>query len=299
MVQHMMQVMPPEAVKIVMALLLSFLIGLEREEHKIGPSQYCIRRRAYVPADRACGFCVGGACGQPACSRDRRIRGGRRVSVAFLSAQTAEIGSGRRDDGNLRPRDVSGGRACGAGTVLAGGRAHGHQSSAAGTEDVSGEPVEAASRAGNFHLYEISALERGDPAHRAESSVRPVWIQSLQDMACGGRGECGVVCELSVATADDGEERDSSGGDSGRNVFLDGSDRGVRETCAGRASAASVFGIDSHRVERDVFPSSDIGSAVQYGAHEEAARAVSRSCGDRHGGRVDMDDASGRTRTKL
>lgn len=40
MVQHLMQVMPAEAVKIVLALLLSFLIGLEREERRMGEAGY-------------------------------------------------------------------------------------------------------------------------------------------------------------------------------------------------------------------------------------------------------------------
>ncbi len=40
MVDHLMQVMPPEAVKILLALLLSFLIGLEREERRPGEQGY-------------------------------------------------------------------------------------------------------------------------------------------------------------------------------------------------------------------------------------------------------------------
>ena len=40
MVQHLTQVMPAEAVKIVLALLLSFLIGLEREERRMGEAGY-------------------------------------------------------------------------------------------------------------------------------------------------------------------------------------------------------------------------------------------------------------------
>lgn len=40
MVDRLMQIMPPEAVKIVLALLLSFLIGLEREERRRGESGY-------------------------------------------------------------------------------------------------------------------------------------------------------------------------------------------------------------------------------------------------------------------
>jgi uncharacterized membrane protein (DUF4010 family) len=39
-VDHLMQVMPPEAVKILLALLLSFLIGLEREERRPGEQGY-------------------------------------------------------------------------------------------------------------------------------------------------------------------------------------------------------------------------------------------------------------------
>ncbi|MFZ0880211.1 MAG: MgtC/SapB family protein [Candidatus Acidiferrales bacterium] len=58
MVQHMMQVMPPEAVKIVMALLLSFLIGLEREEHKIGPSQYAFGGVRTFPLIGLVGFAL-------------------------------------------------------------------------------------------------------------------------------------------------------------------------------------------------------------------------------------------------
>ncbi len=40
MVDHLMQVMPPEAVKLLLALLLSFLIGLEREERRPGEQGY-------------------------------------------------------------------------------------------------------------------------------------------------------------------------------------------------------------------------------------------------------------------
>jgi len=39
-VDHLMLVMPPEAVKILLALLLSFLIGLEREERRPGEQGY-------------------------------------------------------------------------------------------------------------------------------------------------------------------------------------------------------------------------------------------------------------------
>ena len=40
MVDHLMLVMPPEAVKILLALLLSFLVGLEREERRPGEQGY-------------------------------------------------------------------------------------------------------------------------------------------------------------------------------------------------------------------------------------------------------------------
>ncbi len=40
MVDHLMHVMPAEAVKIVLTLLLSFLIGLEREERRMGEAGY-------------------------------------------------------------------------------------------------------------------------------------------------------------------------------------------------------------------------------------------------------------------
>ena len=43
------QRLPPEALKIVLVLFLSFLIGLEREEHKAAGGSYDLARAKRIP----------------------------------------------------------------------------------------------------------------------------------------------------------------------------------------------------------------------------------------------------------
>lgn len=48
------QILPPEAVKIVLVLFLGFLIGLEREEHKASDSHYSFGGGRNDAAQREC-----------------------------------------------------------------------------------------------------------------------------------------------------------------------------------------------------------------------------------------------------
>jgi uncharacterized membrane protein (DUF4010 family) len=56
--------MPPEAVRILLALILSFLIGLEREEHKFGPTAYTFGGVRTFPLIGLLGFALAEMSGE-------------------------------------------------------------------------------------------------------------------------------------------------------------------------------------------------------------------------------------------
>ena len=191
---------PKEAAKIVLVLFLSFLVGLEREEHKVGSGPVWIRRRAHVSSDRIAGIrAVAGFPDGNLDSASGGICGARRVFVGVLPAQTGTRDSGGNDERNFGTADVCHRRAGVPGAILDRHDDYGDGSGAARVENLPRKFDEARAGQRTSDVYEVSDSDGGDSARCAEPIVWRVWIQSVQDMARGCGGERHFLRQLSSA----------------------------------------------------------------------------------------------------
>ena len=75
------QWLPPEAAKILLVLFLSFLIGLEREEHKLAAGSYSFGGVRTFPLIGLIGYSIALLSGAQFLPGDLRFPGGRRFSA--------------------------------------------------------------------------------------------------------------------------------------------------------------------------------------------------------------------------
>ena len=81
------QRLPPEALKIVLVLFLSFLIGLEREEHKSATGSYSFGGVRTFPLIGLDWLFHRPSFGHAIAAADRRLSGNRRILAFVLLAQ--------------------------------------------------------------------------------------------------------------------------------------------------------------------------------------------------------------------
>ena len=127
--------LPPEAVKIVLVLFLSFLIGLEREEHKGVAGNYAFGGVRTFPLIGLIGYSMALISGAQLAAADVRLSGRRRLSAAFVLAQAHADGHGGRHHRDVRAGDISGWRAGLLRAFLDRNHAERRQPAAAGSED--------------------------------------------------------------------------------------------------------------------------------------------------------------------
>ena len=98
----LLQIMPPEGLKILLTLFLCFLIGLEREEHRAAGQRYSFGGVRTFPLIGLTGYAMALLSGDATASVDVWIWRDRRVPVALLPAQTGNVQRSRSDHGNFR-----------------------------------------------------------------------------------------------------------------------------------------------------------------------------------------------------
>ena len=106
------QRLPPEALKIVLVLFLSFLIGLEREEHKVAAGSYSFGGVRTFPLIGLIGYSIALISG----AQLLPLTVGFLVIAGFLLLsywhKLSSAGGRRCHLGNVRSHDVPGGSAC-------------------------------------------------------------------------------------------------------------------------------------------------------------------------------------------
>ena len=103
--------LPPEGVKILLVLFLSFLIGLEREEHKLRQRPVHFWRRAHFPAHRIDRLRHGASLWRSIVAGHAGLRGGGWIPAAVLLAQVGRVHPSRRHNRDVWTGDLPGGRA--------------------------------------------------------------------------------------------------------------------------------------------------------------------------------------------
>ena len=199
--------LPPEAVKIVLVLFLSFLIGMEREEHKAMGGKYAFGGVRTFPLIGLIGYSLALVSGPQlipltigfaVIGSFLLVSYWHKISSSAAGVTTEMVGTGH----------VSGRRAGLLRTFL--GRDHHlrRQPAASRSQERSGKSRGAHRRHRNSYPVQVSAPHRGDSAGAASRGVQPLPHQSIQDVAGRGRHQHHLLRELRAA-----ERPQSSGGD--------------------------------------------------------------------------------------
>ena len=207
------RVLTPDAVKIVLVLFLSFLVGLEREEHKTAGVKYVFGGVRTFPLIGLVGLRHGLPVGRAGAAGGDRHGRRSRLPVDLLLAQAPDDGDGRRHLRDLGTRHLPGRRARGARCAVGGDRAERVRRLPAGAQVGARGTVEADRRRGDPHLHDLPPADGRRPAGAAEPGVRALPDQPVPRLARRRGRQLGVLRQLRHPARDARARRSGPRGD--------------------------------------------------------------------------------------